>query len=353
LWNGVSYGGVSGLAPYQLANADLQWEKDQEFDIGVEFGFFKNRLSGELDYYDRKTVDLLFNVPVPGNSGFATQLVNIGSMDNKGVELVLNSDNFISKNFKWSTSLNVSRNENKILKLDGKTDIIPSDNPRYLNSLVVGQSIGVFYGPKYAGVDPENGDALYYLQDGKTTTNDYNDAGNFIVGNPNPDWIAGLSNTLSYKGLELTFLLQGVFGNQVENGGAVFMTNGFQTWDNQTSDQLKRWQKPGDITDVPQLRLRLDNGEDASSRFIYDASYVRLKNIMLAYNLPPAVLRRMKMQSLRIYVSAVNLFTFTDYPGWDPEVNTDGRAQSNRNQGSDFYSPPQIKNISFGLNIGF
>ena len=330
----------------------MKWEKEHEFDIGVEFGFFKNRFSGELDYYDRKTIGLLFNVPVPGNSGYTTQLVNIGSMDNKGVEVVLNSDNIVSKNFKWSTSLNVSKNRNKVLKLDGKTDIIPSDNPRFLNSLVVGESIGVYYGPKYAGVDPQNGDALYYTQDGKTT-NDYNQAGSFIVGDPNPDWIAGITNNFSYKGFELNVLFQGVFGNQVENGGAVFMTNGFQTWDNQTSDQLNRWQKAGDITNTPQLRLRMDNGEDASSRFIYNASYVRLKNITLAYNISPALLSRLKFRSLKIYVSAVNLATFTKYPGWDPEVNTDGRDQTNRNQGSDFYSPPQIKNISFGLNIGF
>ncbi|MEP6466830.1 MAG: TonB-dependent receptor [Parafilimonas sp.] len=352
LWNGISYGGSSGLAPYQLANANLKWEKEHEFDIGIEFGFLKNRFSGELDYYDRKTIGLLFNVPVPGNSGFTSQLVNIGSMDNKGIEIVLNSDNIVSKNFKWNTSLNVSKNRNKVLKLDGKTDIIPSDNPRFLNALIVGQSIGVFYGPKYAGVDVQNGDALYYTQDGKTT-NDYNDAGNFIVGNPNPVWIAGITNDISYKGFDLNFLFQGVFGNQVENGAAVFMTNGFQTWDNQTSDQLTRWQKPGDITNTPQLRLRLDNGEDASSRFVYNASYVRLKNITLAYTIPTAVLNRLKFQSLKVYVSAVNLATFTKYPGWDPEVNTDGRDANNRNQGSDFYSPPQIKNISIGVKIGF
>ncbi|MBV9962158.1 MAG: TonB-dependent receptor [Parafilimonas sp.] len=354
LWQGASYGGVSGLTPYQLANPNLEWEKEHEFDVGVEFGFFKNSLNGELDYYDRKTTGLLYNVPPPGSSGFGQfpPLINIGSMDNRGVEIVLNSDNIVSKNLKWSTSFNLSYNRNRILKLDGKTTIIPSDNPRYLNSLVVGQSIGVYYGPKYAGVDPQNGDALYYTQDGKTT-NQYNDAGNFIVGDPNPDWIGGITNDITYKGFELNFLFQGVFGNQVENGGAVFMTNGFQTWDNQTSDQLNRWQKPGDITNTPQLRLRLDNGEDASSRFIYDASYIRLKNIMLAYNLPASILSRIKFQSLKLYVSAVNLLTFTKYPGWDPEVNTDGRDQNNRNQGSDFYSPPQIKNISFGLSLGF
>jgi hypothetical protein len=274
-------------------------------------------------------------------------------MENTGVEIVLNSANITSKDFKWNTSFNLSFNKNKITKLNGTSKFLPSDNSRFLNVLKINQSIGVYYGPKYAGVDPENGDALYYKADGKSTTNNYNNAGNFIVGDPNPDAFAGITNDFSYKGIELNVLFQGVFGNQAMNGGGVFMTSSFDYFDNQTSDQLSRWQKPGDITNVPQLRLYGGNGIGASSRYIYDASYVRLKNVMLSYTLPAAITKRVGVQSLKIYVSGVNLATFTKYPGWDPELNTDGRAQTNRNQGSDFYTPPQIKNYSFGLNIGF
>ena len=351
-YGGVSYGGTSGLHPVDLGNNDLRWEKDQEFDIGVEFGFFHNRLSGELDYYNRKTTDLLYNVLVPSNSGFTNQIKNIGSMQNTGVEVVLNSVNFSTKDFRWTTSLNVTFDNNKILNLNDKTKIVPSESSRYLNALVVGESIGVFYGPKYAGVDPANGDALYYKADGKTTTNNYNNAGSFVVGDPNPDAFAGLTNTFSYKGIELSFLFQGVFGNQVMNGGGVFMTSSFDYFDNQTSDQLDRWQKPGDITNTPQLRLYQGNGIGASSRYVYDANYVRLKNIMLSYSLPANITKRIGVNSLRVYVSGVNVLTFTDYPGWDPEVNTDYRS-TNQNQGGDFYSPPQIKNYSFGLNVTF
>jgi len=273
-------------------------------------------------------------------------------MRNSGVELVLNSTNIQSKSFRWTSSLNISYNKNEILELDGTQKIIPGNDGRYMNSLVVGESIGVFYGPKYAGVDPANGDALFYMEDGKTTTNEYNDAGNFVVGNPNPDYIAGLTNTLSYKGFDLSFLFQGVFGNQVMNGAGGFMSASFDWFDNQTSDQLKRWQNPGDITDVPQLRFGGGNGISASSRYVYDASYVRLKNVTLSYHLPQSVLTKLKLNSLKVYVSGVNLLTFTDYPGWDPEVNTDYRA-GNRNQGADFYAAPQIKNFTFGLNVGF
>ncbi len=352
LWNGVSYNGTSGLAPTQLANSKLKWEKSDQVDIGLDFGFLKNRISGEIDVYNRKTRDLIYNVPVPANSGFSTQLTNIGSMQNKGIEFVLNTDNVVTRNFKWSTNVNVSLNRNKILKLDGDQTTIPSTESRYLNSLIVGQSIGVFYGPKYAGVDVDNGDALYYLPDGKATTNNINQAGSFILGNPNPKVIAGFSNTFSFKGFELSFLFQGVFGNQVENGAGGFMSASFDYFDNQTREILNRWQKPGDVTSEPQLRFFGGNGIGASSRYIYDADYVRLKNVTLAYNIPTAIMRRLHMTSAKVYVTGVNLATITNYPGWDPEVNTDFRA-SNRAQGGDFYAAPQIRNVSFGLNLGF
>jgi TonB-linked SusC/RagA family outer membrane protein len=352
LWGGSSYNGVSGLSPTQLANKELRWEKSNQVDIGLDFGLFNNKISGEIDVYNRKTKDLIYNVPVPGNSGFTTQTVNIGSMENKGIEFVINSENVSNKTFKWTSNLNLSFNKNKIVKLDGEQTSVPGNDGRYMNSLIVGQSIGIFYGPKYAGVDPANGDALYYLDDGKTTTNDYNLAGDFIVGNPNPKMIAGLGNTVTFKGIELSFLFQGVFGNQVMNGAGGFMSASFDWYDNQTREQLNRWQKPGDITDVPQLRLAYGNGISSSSRYVYDADYIRLKNITLAYNLPITVLRKLKISTAKLYVTGVNLLTFTDYPGWDPEVNTDYRA-GNRNQGSDFYAAPQIKNVSVGLNIGF
>jgi TonB-dependent starch-binding outer membrane protein SusC len=352
LWGGASYNATGGLIPTQLANPELKWEKSNQVDIGIDFGFLKNRISGEIDFYNRKTENLIYNVPVPGNTGYSTKTVNIGAMQNRGFEFVINSDNVITKSFKWSSNINVSINRNKILKLDGDQTLIPGNDGRYLNSLIVGESIGIFYGPKFAGADPANGDALYFKDDGKTTTNDYNEAGNFVVGNPNPKFIAGFANTFSYKGIDLSVLFQGVFGNQVMNGAGGFMSASFDWFDNQTRDQLDRWQKPGDITNVPQLRLGYGNGISASSRYITDADYIRLKNITLGYNFPASLVKRAKLSSIRFYLTAVNLLTFTKYEGWDPEVNTDYRA-GNRNQGADFYAAPQIKNYSVGLNIGF
>jgi len=216
------------------------------------------------------------------------------------------------------------------------------------------------WGKEYAGVDPDNGDALYYLHssDGKDydagTTNDYSAANNVVIGDPNPDFVGGLGNRFSYKNFDLNVLMQFVSGNDVYNGGGRYQSANGDFFDNQTRDQLNAWQEPGDITDVPENRLYLANGSNPSSRYISDASYLRLKNVVLGYTLPQSALDRMGLQRVRLYVTGVNLLTFTDYKGWDPEVNTDLYDNSNNlNIGNDFYSAPQARTISFGVNIGF
>lgn len=350
----VTYGTASGLSISNFGNDDLRWEKTASFDLGLDFGFFKDRLTGEFNWYQKKTSDMLLAVPVPSPSGTVSVLGNIGEMENKGIELVLNSVNINGRNLKWSTSVNIARNRNKLTKLDGEQkEVLPSD-ARYANALIIGQPIGIFYAPRFAGADPANGDPLFYKDDGKTTTNLYNEAGKFIIGDPNPDWIGGISNTVSWKGLELNFLFQGVFGNQVQDGAGGFMSASGDWFDNQTRDQLGRWKKPGDITQVPEARINRYGDFDSpsiSSRYVYDATYVRLKNVTLSYTVPQRLISKAKLSSARIYISGVNLLTFTDYPGWDPEVNTDYRA-NNVNQGGDFYAAPQIKSLVFGLTLG-
>jgi TonB-dependent starch-binding outer membrane protein SusC len=350
----VTYGTNGGLAISNFGNNDLRWEKTTATDIGLDFGIIKNRISGELSWYNKKTSDMLLAVPTPSPSGTTAVLANIGEMENKGIEFTLNTVNVAGKDFRWNTSINFARNRNKLTKLDGQQDrIIPAD-ARYPNALIVGESIGIFYGVKFAGADPANGDPIYYLADGKTTTNDYNSAGKFIIGDPNPDWIGGINNSFSYKGIELSVLFQGVFGNQVADGGGGFMSASADWFDNQTRDQLNRWQKPGDVTMVPQARInRFGDFESPSisSRYVYDATYVRLKNVSLSYTIPTKLLSKIKLSNAKIYATGVNLHTFTKYPGFDPEVNTDYRA-SNVNQGGDFYAAPQIRSIVFGITIG-
>jgi len=349
----ASYVGIPGQAPSQLANPDLKWETTAQLDFGIDFGFFNNRISGQLDYYVKKTKDLLLDVNVPATTGFTTQTRNVGRLENRGVEVVLSTQNTTGA-FEWSTNLNFAANQNKITDLAGQQ--LGSND---LNRAIEGQPIGVFFGPEFAGADPANGDAIYYRntanQDGsidRSTTNDYNQAERVVLGNPNPKWIGGLGNNFSFKGFDLNVLLQAVYGNQVYNGGGQYMSasasNGF---DNQTVDQLNYWKNPGDVTNVPEVRQFFANGTNPSSRYLSDGSYLRFKTVVFGYNLPSALAGRARLQRVRLYVSAQNLFTITRYTGWDPEVNADYQA-SNINQGVDFYSAPQAKTITFGVNLG-
>jgi TonB-linked SusC/RagA family outer membrane protein len=355
LYTSAAYGGQAGQVPSQLGNPNLAWETTLGADVGIEASILNNRLDVDVDFYNRKTKDLLLNVQVPGTSGFAEQLQNVGNLFNEGFEIEINSTNISTKNLRWTSSFNFSRNKNKITNLGGQ--VLGTD----VNKAMEGQPLGVFFAREFAGADPKNGDALYYKNTTKadgtkdhTTTNDYNAAADVVIGDPNPDFIYGLGNTVTYKSFDLDILLQGVYGNQIYNGGGQYMSASGASLDNQTPDQLKAWKKPGDITMVPQARWGYPNGTDPSSRYISDGSYMRVKSVTLGYNLSKDVLTRLKIDHLRVYVRAENLFTFTKYEGWDPEVNADfyGGQTDNINRGYDFYSAPQFKTVTVGVNIG-
>lgn len=350
----AGYNGVAGQRITQIANPDLRWESTAQLDVGLDFGFLNNRISGSFDFYRKNTTDLLLNVNVPATSGFATQLQNLGKLYNLGYELSVTSQNLVGA-FSWSTNLNASYNRNRVTDIQGQ--VLGTND---LNRVIEGQSIGVFFGKEYAGVDPANGDALYFLNtkspDGtvdRTKTNDYSAAEDVVLGNPTPNYIGGLTNNFSYKNFDLSFSFQGVTGNKIYNGGGQYMSaNGSNGFDNQTLDQLAYWDKPGDITDIPEPRLFYGNGVGPSSRYLSDGAYVRLKTFSMGYNLPKQWVSKMKMQNARLFMNAYNLFLITGYDGWDPEVNADYQA-SNINLGVDFYSAPQPRTITFGFNIGF
>ncbi|WP_046368651.1 SusC/RagA family TonB-linked outer membrane protein [Flavihumibacter petaseus] len=355
LWNGSgAYGSNPGQIPIQMANEDLKWETTASFDFGAEIGILNNRISFELDYYIRNTKDLLLNVELPGSSGYTSQLQNLGKLKNQGFEFTVNSDNIVTRDFRWSTNLNFSINRNKITDLKGQELGVGG-----YNRAREGEPIGVFVSREFAGADPANGDALYYkntvLADGKrdrSTTNDYNEAEEVVIGSPNPDFIYGFRNNLTYRGIELDIFLQGVQGNQVYDGGGQYYSASFSNgYDNQTVDQLNAWKNPGDITMVPEARRGWANGTDPSSRYIMNGSYLRVKQLTLAYNLPQSIIKKAHLERVRVYARGQNLWTITDYKGWDPEVNADYQA-TNINQGVDFYSVPQAKVIVFGINIG-
>ena len=349
LYNGVSYNKISGIRLDQPGNNNLTWEKSKQIDLGVEFGLFNDILSGELDYYTKNTDGLLFSVPLPGSSGQTAFNKNIGNVQSKGFEVVLNSKNISSKNVQWTTSINLANNTNEIKSLpNGNADIITAET---INR--VGESVNSFYLVEFAGADVDNGDALYYTYGaGSATTNGYENANRVIAGNSQPTWIGGLTNEINFKGLVLSFTFVGEWGASIFNGGGVYQSSSADFFDNQTIDQLDRWQNPGDVTDVPQARLYGQNGTASSTRYLQKGDFIRLRNVMLSYDLPKSLTAKANIGSARIFLSGVNLLTFTQYTGYDPEARADFDNYG-FNQGWNFYSAPQAKTTSIGINVSF
>ncbi len=352
LYDGVNYAGRTGLEATQLQSRELGWENTAQLDLGLDFGIFNNRVTGEIDWYQKKTTDLLLYRTLPATSGFEGVWSNVGELENKGIEFAIHSNNLSGK-FIWTTDFNMAFNDNRIINING-----PAITPNSINYVIEGQPIGVFNMVKYAGVDPANGDALYYVSaDSDETTNNYNLAEKQIVGSPNPEFTGGFNNYLEYAGFDLNLLISFVYGNKVYNGAGGYQSANADWFDNQTVDQMNRWQNPGDITDVPQPRLGLGNGNKISSRYLYDGSYVRFRNVNLGYTLPKNLTTRMKMSSVRVYLGVQNLYTLTGYKGWDPEVNYTGTGRSTQNtniiQGYDFYTAPQARTYSLGINLSF
>ncbi|WP_026897693.1 SusC/RagA family TonB-linked outer membrane protein [Daejeonella oryzae] len=347
LYGASPYADQSGIVFSQLGRPDLSWEKTNQLDIGLDFGLFNDRISMELDYFNKQTSDLLLNLPLPATNGFTVITKNLGSLENKGFEASLNTQNLVG-DFKWSTSFNISTYKNKLTNLNGSTI---DGGGRQLGRISEGEPYGYFYGPKYAGVNRENGNAQYYEEDGSIVDQDDFSGYSQKVGDPNPEFIGGFGNKFSFKNFDLDVQTQFVYGNDLYNIAGFFQSVNGDYFDNQTVDQLKRWQKPGDITNVPQARLYEGNGAIKSSRWVQDGSYFRVKNVVLGYNLPKSFISRAKIQNARIFAAAQNLFTFTDYSGYDPEVNA--TYTGNVNLGHDFYTPPQARTITFGINMGF
>jgi len=352
LYSGVNYAGRTGLEVTQLQSRELGWENTAQLDLGLDFGFFNNKLTGEFDWYQKKTTDLLLYRTLPATSGFEGVWSNVGELENRGIEFALHSNNLSGK-FIWTTDFNLAFNKNKIINING-----PEITPNSINYVIEGQPIGVFKIVKYAGADPDNGDALYYLGAGSDeTTNNYNLAEAQICGSPNPDFTGGFNNYFEYAGLDLNVLISFVYGNEIYNGAGVYQSANADWFDNQTIDQLDRWQNPGDITDVPQARLGDGNGTKVSSRYLSDGSYIRFRNINLGYTLPKSLSTRLNMTSVRVYMGVQNLYTLTKYKGWDPEVNYLGAGRSTQNnniiQGYDFYTAPQARTYTLGINLSF
>ncbi len=353
LYGSSNYAGLAGYLSTSMPSPDLQWETTTQTNIGIDFGFLNNRITGEIDYYIKSTEGLLLEVQIPATTGYRNVYKNVGKMENKGWEFLLNTVN-VDREFGWNTSFNIALNNNIVTDLDDQ--IIQYSVWR----VVEGQPIGVFYTKEYAGVDSETGDALFYLnEEGDETTTDIAQAANRIVGDPNPDFWGGLTNTFSYRNIDLSFMLQFVYGNDIFNHGFLWQASGLAVFDNQTVFYYENhWKEPGDDAYYPEPRLAMANGYGTSSMHIFDGSYIRLKDVTLGYTLPNRISQRLRMETIRVFVRGFNLYTLTNYPGWDPEVSSPNTADlstqsSNIQQNWDFFTAPQPRSVTFGLNVRF
>jgi TonB-linked SusC/RagA family outer membrane protein len=342
---GANYNGFAGIYPVQIPNPNIRWESTAQFDAGIDLEVVDSRIRLVFDYYYAKTSDLLLDRSVSGTSGFTGVIDNIGELENKGFEIALSTDNIKTPSFTWTSVLNFSANRNKVLKLyNGQPiDFIGRGN----NYIGEGEAFGIFYGYNSLGVDPSTGDIVFedVNGDGKITADDRTK-----IGDPNPDFYGGFSNIFTYKQLTLNIFLQYSYGNDIYNGTRVYIES-LKGDDNQLTTILDRWQNPGDVTDIPRATMTDPNNNNrTSSRFIEDGSYLRIKEVVLSYSFSDPLVKKMKLQNFKVFVSAYNLFTFTGYSGMDPEVNYAGN--DNLRLGTDFFTYPQARKFIFGISLG-
>ncbi|RNI26759.1 TonB-dependent receptor [Rufibacter latericius] len=338
-----------GNYPLSIGNFQLGWEASEQTNVGLDLAFLNSRISLTVDAYLKKTTDMLLPIEVPRSTGFNGGDANVGSLQNKGLEFLVSSQNLVG-DFSWTTDLNLSFNRNKITNILGQNFYGGGVAGRGDASLSrEGSPLALFYGYQWGGVDPATGMAYYINQNGESTFTPSPDD-RTIIGNPNPDFIYGVTNTFSYKNFGLSIFLQGSQGNDIFNATRIEM-EGMSDPKNQGISVINRWRNPGDVTDIPRAVWANTDNSRISSRFVEDGSYVRLKTLTLSYNLPSTLLSKIKLNSLRIYATGENLFTLTDYSGFDPEVNAFGGA--NRAQGIDFGTYPQTRNLILGLNLSF
>ena len=354
---------VTGISPVQLANPDLKWETTTQYNAGVDLGLFNSRINITFDAYYKKTTDLLLYVPFPLYTGYASQLENVGSVENKGIELAINTDNIKGKDFTWRSTIIFAANRNKVLSLGTTSSYFPLAPTGQVSPVIVqvGLPVGTFWGystnglltaddiskgvPLLAGVSQQVGDTKYVDWDkSKTVTT----ADKHNLGSAQPKFTGSISNSLTFKKFDLTFFLQGSYGNKLFNllqqkleiptlslNASAALLNRYSS-SNPSGTVAKATNSP-----VPQV----------TDRYIEDASYLKLKNITFGYSFSKSLSSKIRAKNLRVYISAQNLFTITKYTGYNPEVNF--YDNDNTKQGIDYGIYPATRTFLAGLNITF
>lgn len=335
----ITYAGVSGWAPSSAGNLDLRWETNRTINFGVDFAVLKRRLSGSIELYDRKTVDLFYGIPVdPASSGFTSIDGNVGAVRNRGVEVTLRGDVIQTRDFRWTIEGNISYNQNRIVELRRDSTISG------LLIQAIGKPLNSFYLVEYAGVNPDNGNARYNKLD-KSVTETFSVSDKVILGTADAPWYGGLSTTISYKGFDLGAQLNFFLDRYMYNNDRNNVTNPSYFYDNMSIDVLREWKQAGDITDVPRPTSSGGNAyQTQTTRFLEDASFWRLRNVTLGYSFPSSLLSKAGIRSARIFVQGQNWWTSTSFKSFDPEMT--GVSLT----GAQY---PALKQTTVGVSIGF
>jgi TonB-linked SusC/RagA family outer membrane protein len=369
---GASYTSLNGLAINQAGNPNLRWETSKKTDIGFDATVLKGKLSVTADYFKNDINNLILAAPVLYSAGVPSSSINtnIGGMVNKGIELTINATPYSRGDFTWTTSINFTRIWNKV------TGLVPSNNNADIvtgqNVVSLGRTLGTFYLPNWAGVDPATGNPRWYAKDGSVKQYNYGATGAAVwsdgkgnnvpaLGGADfqyqnrgglPTYYGGWDNTFTYRGIDLGISIGYQGGNNIYNSSkAGMLTNQFS---NNFTDILRRWQKPGDVTDVPKVWLGSDNtSNQASTRWLEKGDFIRFRTITLGYTVPKKYLNKIGFENIRAYVQGFNLFLITKYKGLDTDVNTAGSTQSNITLGVDNRASPQPKQVTLGLNLTF
>lgn len=340
---GYNYNGIPGMAHEQFGNEDLKWERTQKFNFGIDITFL-DRFTVELDYYNHRTTDMVFAVPTSFVTGLDSYYKNIGELKNTGFEATLTAQIINTKDLSWNVTLVGSHNKNKVVKLS-------TDNPIETTYQIteVGKPLYQFKMKEFAGVDPQTGNPTWYLNEtGDETTTNYNKATKRYLGSANPDFLGSLSSTLNYKGFDVSFQMNYSLGGKIYGNNLRYDEQiGASFGENFTEYVYKnRWQKPGDITDVPKLTA-FGSSNKASSQFLMDGDYLKIRSLTVGYTLPTSWTEKAFISRLRLYVQADNIYTFgaSNYRGFDPS----GIGAN----GVQWWNFPSPRNIVFGANVSF
>lgn len=336
--------GNPGLITSRLPTPKLKWETNLNLNVGLDFAFFNNRLSGSFDVFQRRSKDLLYSRPLAPSLGFGTIDENIGALKNTGIEFDIRGTVITNKNFDWKLGINLTHYKNKITELP-LADMPPTGSKK----LAVGRSVYDFYLREWAGVNPDNGKPMWYIVDAngsKTTTSNYSDATPVFTGKSSlPKVYGGVNTSLRYKDFDLSMVVAYSIGGYILNSDITTMLhNGSSTGREWNTQILDRWTPENRNTDVPALSLTNNQWTSQSTRFLYNGSYLRMKNITLTYHLPKKFIGKIGMSGAQVFVQADNLFTLHHVQGMDPEQSIEGTT---------YYRYPAMRTISGGINVSF